>query len=152
MQRWSFGTSTLGAILPAVFTAFFVAGPVAAQTAPPPPSFIEQQPEGQWRARLLIGDKVTNKAGETVGKVDDLLVDNSGRVTAVVVGVGGFLGMGEKNIALPYQALSFGTDQRGDRIVTVEIAKEDMEKAPEFKPREKTALERAAPSQEGQRK
>jgi hypothetical protein len=59
-------------------------------------NFVTVQPAGQWLASQFIGQPVTNNAGERVGDVNDLLFDKSGQVSTVVIGVGGFLGVGEK--------------------------------------------------------
>lgn len=59
-----------------------------------------QQPN-QWLGSTLIGMTVVDPDDNTIGEVDDLLVEKSGKIEALVVGVGGFLGIGEKDIALP---------------------------------------------------
>jgi hypothetical protein len=92
-------------IIPTLAAALIVASAAAvAQTAPPAPlttdnPFVTAQGEGQWLASWFIGQTVTNHAGETIGGVNDLLFDKSGRISSAVIGVGGFLGMGEKNVA-----------------------------------------------------
>jgi sporulation protein YlmC with PRC-barrel domain len=105
--------------------------------------FVVVQPEGQWLATLLIGQTVTNDAGESVGDINDLLVDKSGRIANVVIGVGGFLGIGEKNVAVPYDALSVRTDDKGKRVVRMSVSKEVLKAAPDFKSTEKTLYIRA---------
>lgn len=56
----------------------------------------------------IIGVKVKNPAVETLGKIDKLVIDKtSGKVCYVTLGVGGFLGIGEKHIAVPWNALSY---------------------------------------------
>jgi hypothetical protein len=51
--------------------------------------------------------KIYNSSNENIGDVNDLIVDKKGNIDAVVVGVGGFLGIGEKNVALPYGAITW---------------------------------------------
>ncbi len=51
--------------------------------------------EGQWRASKLVGVNVYNEANEKIGDIGDVILDKSGKVENVVLGVGGFLGMGE---------------------------------------------------------
>jgi len=63
--------------------------------------------QGDWRSSKLVGVKVYNNNNENVGSIDDLLVDKSGAVKGVVIGVGGFLGMGEHLVAVPYEKLKF---------------------------------------------
>jgi sporulation protein YlmC with PRC-barrel domain len=48
---------------------------------------------------------VYDPSDNKIGRVDDILIDKEGRVTAVIIGVGGFLGMGEKDVALPFSSV-----------------------------------------------
>lgn len=63
--------------------------------------------KGNWRASKLMGLNVYNEANEKLGDINELLVDKSGRVHAVVIGIGGFLGMGEHDIAVSMDKLKF---------------------------------------------
>jgi len=63
--------------------------------------------QGDWRSSKLVGVKVYNNNNENVGSIDDLLVDKSGAVKGVVIGVGGFLGMGEHLVAVSFDQLKF---------------------------------------------
>jgi hypothetical protein len=69
--------------------------------------FITEQQPTQWRGSRLIGLDVYGANNEKIGDVNDILVDRQGNADAVVVGVGGFLGIGEKNVALPYSAFEW---------------------------------------------
>ena len=60
---------------------------------------------GEWRASKLKGVNVYNNANEKIGDVNEILIDNSGKIDAVVIGVGGFLGMGEHDVAVPFNQL-----------------------------------------------
>ena len=80
----------------------------------------------------IVGRNVYSKTGEKIGDVNDLLVDGSGKVTGVVIGVGGFLGVGEKAVALPYAALTTTLDDKGERRLTVDVTKDALQKAPTF--------------------
>ena len=62
---------------------------------------------GEWRASKMVGLKIYNDANESVGSINDLLMDKSGAVKIAVIGVGGFLGMGEHLVAVPYDKLKF---------------------------------------------
>ena len=62
---------------------------------------------GQWRTSKMDGIKVYNDANENIGSISDLLMDKSGAVKIAVIGVGGFLGMGEHLVAVPYEKLKF---------------------------------------------
>jgi sporulation protein YlmC with PRC-barrel domain len=63
-----------------------------------------------WRVTKLRGLSVYNDNNEKLGSIDDILLDNSGKVEAVVIGVGGFLGMGEHYVAVPFNQLQFSYD------------------------------------------
>jgi PRC-barrel domain len=69
--------------------------------------FITQQQQNQWRASRLIGVDVYGSDNEKIGDINEVLVDRSGNADAVVLGVGGFLGIGEKNVALPFNAFEW---------------------------------------------
>lgn len=86
------------------------AAALAQQTTPAPTgavSFVTKAEPGQYRASQLVGVKIYNAKDENVGNVNDVLVDKKGTVVGVVIGVGGFLGIGEKNVALPYTAITW---------------------------------------------
>lgn len=70
-------------------------------------AFITQQAPGTWQASKLIGVGVYNQTNEKVGSISDVLLDQSGRATGVVIGVGGFLGLGERSVAVPFDALKW---------------------------------------------
>ncbi len=105
--------------------------------------FVTVQPAGQWLASQFMGQPVTNDAGENIGSIGDLLFDKSGHIANVVIGVGGFLGIGEKSVALPYSSLAITADAEGKRVVKVAISKEQLKAAPDFKSTEKTVYMRA---------
>jgi sporulation protein YlmC with PRC-barrel domain len=63
--------------------------------------------EGQWRSSKLIGVDVYNDANEKVGDIEELILDRSGKVEHVVLGVGGFLGMGEHYVAVAFDKLKW---------------------------------------------
>jgi sporulation protein YlmC with PRC-barrel domain len=63
--------------------------------------------QGDWRASKMVGLRVYNDKNESVGAINDLLMDKSGNIKAVVIGVGGFLGMGEHLVAIPFDKVKF---------------------------------------------
>jgi len=99
----------------------FIAAPALAQTTAPASNapaattaapagsghFLAQEKPGQWRASKLKGLNVYNNNNEKIGDINELLVDKDGKIDAVVVGAGGFLGMGEHDVALPFSELKF---------------------------------------------
>jgi hypothetical protein len=87
---------------------------------------------GDVSARALLKETVKNAANETIGDVNDVLIGDDGKIAAVIVGVGGFLGMGEKDVALPYDQLVFAEGAGDDLVVTTSATKESLETAPEY--------------------
>jgi sporulation protein YlmC with PRC-barrel domain len=75
---------------------------------------------------------VYDKNQNTVGKVDDVLIDKSGKVTTLMVGVGGFLGAGEKDVALPFAAVQ--PEKKNDKwYLTVDETKDSLKSAAGYK-------------------
>ena len=68
------------------------------------------QLQGDWRASKVVGLSVYNQNNEKLGSINDLLMDKSGNIKAVVLGVGGFLGMGEHLVAVPLEKVKFSTE------------------------------------------
>lgn len=89
--------------------------PPAASTAPaastPPAasstSTADASYQGNWRASKLVGLTVYNENNESLGSINDLLTDKTGNIKAVVIGVGGFLGVGEHLVAVPLDKIKF---------------------------------------------
>lgn len=63
--------------------------------------------EGEWRASKLVGVNVYNGANEKVGDINEIILDRSGKVANVILGVGGFLGLGEHYVAVPFDKLTW---------------------------------------------
>ena len=66
--------------------------------------------KGNWRASKLVGLNVYNDSNESLGSINDLLTDKSGDIKGVVIGVGGFLGVGEHLVAVPLDKVKFVED------------------------------------------
>ena len=79
----------------------------AAPTATTAGSHETMMLKGNWRASKLMGLNVYNDANEKLGDINELILDKNGKVAAVVIGVGGFLGMGEHDIAVSMDKLKF---------------------------------------------
>ncbi|WP_114946997.1 PRC-barrel domain-containing protein [Microvirga calopogonii] len=77
-------------------------------------NWMTQERAGQWRASKIEGLNVYNNNNEKIGDISELLVDQSGKVEAVVIGVGGFLGMGEHDVAVPFDQIKFVTEPRAN--------------------------------------
>jgi sporulation protein YlmC with PRC-barrel domain len=72
--------------------------------------YVTQNRPDLWRASRLEGLNVYNLNNEKVGDIREVLVNPQGQVEAVVIGVGGFLGLGERDVAVPYNALQWVND------------------------------------------
>ena len=66
--------------------------------------------QGNWRASKLVGLSVYNDKNESVGSINDMLTDKNGKIVAVVIGVGGFLGVGEHLVAVPFDKVKFSSE------------------------------------------
>src|SRR6478609_430464 len=66
--------------------------------------------QGDWRTSKMVGLSVYNDANESIGSVNELLADKSGNIKAVVIGVGGFLGVGEHLVAVPFDKVKWVTE------------------------------------------
>jgi len=89
----------------------------------------------QILATRFIGANIYNGTGdeaETVGDVNDIIMTPDGRAVAVIAGVGGFLGLGEKEVAVSIDELSWQTDADGDQVLVGDLTKEELENAPAF--------------------
>ena len=75
-------------------------------------NWMTQEKPGQWRASKLEGLDVYNNNNEKIGDISELLVDDNGQIQAVVIGVGGFLGMGEHDVAVPFDQIKFVNEPR----------------------------------------
>ena len=103
-----------------------------------------QSPE-QISANTYIGQAVYNTGDESIGNISDLIMEKDGGITAAVVGVGGFLGIGEKSVAVPFEKISItqAPDSDDVKLTTTETA-ESLQAAPEFKTTSQQMAERQA--------
>lgn len=97
----------------------------------------------QFRAKAALGAKVLDSGGAEVGRVSDLVLNEDGRLAAVVVNVGGILGIGGKDVAVAANKARLISDETG-RVVELEIPKSDLVQAPEFKTQEELKSELGA--------
>jgi hypothetical protein len=95
--------------------------------------FVNTQTSDQWLASDLMDMRIMGSGDENIGSISDLLVDKDGKIVAAVVGVGGFLGIGQKNVAISFDALDVTQDKDGNPQARLTLTKQDLEKAPEFK-------------------
>ena len=89
-----------------------------------------EQAANELRIDWVTGASVTSPDDEAIGEVRDVIVDReSGQVIAAIIGVGGLLGIGEKQIAVPWDQLTINSDAQE---VTTELTKQEAEAAPEY--------------------
>jgi hypothetical protein len=100
--------------------------PPAAATSSPEPTGMPKNPDltvatvklqGGSRISKLIGSAVYNDQNEKIGSLDDLILKDGNRIVMGVVSVGGFLGMGNKQVAVPYDQLHLETDTDQTKII-----------------------------------
>jgi hypothetical protein len=87
----------------------------------------------QGEATSILGREVTGPDGKTVGRIVDVLVDELGQPRAVVVDVGGFLGIGVRRIAVVWSALHFTRDPAGRGRILLEMTANQIKATPEYK-------------------
>jgi sporulation protein YlmC with PRC-barrel domain len=93
-----------------VLAAAALVTPAFAQNKPspiPPPATSQANSAGEWRASKLVGVDVYNEQNEKVGDINEVLLAHTGKVAGVVIGVGGFLGMGEHDVLIPFDQIKF---------------------------------------------
>jgi len=96
------------------------------------PKFLSKQESTDLLASNLIGQSVYNSQDESVGDINDLVTDENGKVIAVLVGTGGFLGLGEKDVALGFEELRFTRTEDGNIKVTANLTQETLASAPDY--------------------
>jgi sporulation protein YlmC with PRC-barrel domain len=98
---------------------------------------ITAQKPDEWLATRLRGTSVLGSDGVKIGSVDDILIDRSGSIKALVIGVGGFLGIGAKDVAIPFKQFQVvaGTEGKAD-VLTLSMTKDQLTDAEDFKPYE----------------
>jgi sporulation protein YlmC with PRC-barrel domain len=106
--------------------------------------FVAKQAAGESSSSGLIGTKIQNSANENIGDVNYLVLDENGSVTTVVIGVGGFLGVGEKNVGVPYKSVTREVDKDGNAVFKLNATKEELSAAPAYEWTEKGTLQKAA--------
>src|SRR5207237_3799512 len=81
--------------------------PATTPASPAPAAASDTSFNGTWRTSKVVGLNVYNDSNESLGSINDLLTDKSGNIKAVVIGVGGFLGVGEHLVAIAFDKVKF---------------------------------------------
>lgn len=96
-----------------------------------------EQAANEWRVDWITGTNVTSPEGENIGSISDLILDGeTGQMKAAIIGVGGFLGIGEKQIALPWADLVINSDAQQ---ISSDLTREEADAAPEYVFRDREA-------------
>jgi sporulation protein YlmC with PRC-barrel domain len=111
----------------------------APTTAPSSPTagatgglFANVQPNELMTSNLIDLD-VYNHANEKIGEIEDMILDNNKTARAIVIGVGGFLGIGERHVAVEPSAVQVARDNNGNWRAVVNATREQLRTAPEFR-------------------
>jgi PRC-barrel domain protein len=116
----------------AMISIALLSGGVGAQGTPQTVELAKvdvQKLSAGYRASKVIGSSVVNDANETIGTVDDLLVSRDGKQPYAVLSIGGFLGMGNRLVVVPYETLKFADK----KVMLPGGTKEGLKMLPEFK-------------------
>jgi sporulation protein YlmC with PRC-barrel domain len=137
--------TAIGAVAASAHAANDTAATAAGSTAIAPAGdlFVPQVDATDHLASRLMGAAVydgTSADAQSIGKVNDLILGDNGALDAVVVGVGGFLGIGEKNVGISYSSLQWEM-RDGDPVLVVATTKEALQNAPSV---DVSALDQAA--------
>jgi sporulation protein YlmC with PRC-barrel domain len=105
----------------------------ATEAAPPPASntFVAERRPDQWLASSLKAKNVYDRNDAKIGVINDLVISHDGRVLTVVVGVGGFLGIGEKNVGVPFQDIKISLRDTNEWLV-LDRSRDELRAAPAF--------------------
>jgi hypothetical protein len=98
------------------------------------PGFTQNQDPTQWRGTKLIGASVYGPDNSSIGEISDVIIGSDGSIKAVVIGVGGFLGVAQKDVAVPFNALNVTRTPSSSTInkITVSYTKDQLKSAPQF--------------------
>lgn len=115
-------------LLTATAIVLGTAGLAAAQTMPAP--IMSSAPAGKTVTKYYK-QSVYDRAKDKIGSIDDVIVSDSGQITGFMVGVGGFLGAGEKDVAVPFSAVH-AEMKNGDWYLTLDTTKDALKSAHGF--------------------
>lgn len=95
-------------------------------------TFLASKPDRGYHSDSLVGREIVNRStDESIGEVSDLVLDENGQVQAVIVSVGGVMGLGERDVAIAWDKLNRETE--GDEVkLSVDMTQESLEDAPKY--------------------
>ncbi|HSM26738.1 MAG TPA: PRC-barrel domain-containing protein [Thioalkalivibrio sp.] len=108
---------------------------MAQGSTPDPRAYLTSRPANSFRVDQLIGSNLESRTDAgTIGSISDLVIDEDGQILAVIVEVGGFLGIGQKDVAIPWDSVERTMNDKGDGYeLHVSASKEALTDAPEYK-------------------
>ncbi len=118
--------------LTAVAALMIAIGPLAAQTTAPASTavtFVAKQEPTEVLGTDFVGTPVVTKDKQQIGKISNLVFDHTGHIELAVIGVGGFLGIGEKEVAVPFEALK-GDLVNDKPVFLIDATKDEVKAAP----------------------
>lgn len=95
-------------------------------------TFSSAQSADEWRSSNIVGQAVYNKADEKVGDINELVLGPDGKISHAVIGVGGFLGMGEKLVAVQFSDLVISRNADNKVRITLDSTKDALQNAPDY--------------------
>lgn len=114
--------------------------PVRTDQPPAPPARAPELPAeasvtvlGSSQAQGVLGREVRSMADENMGRIVDVIVDHAGQARAAIIDFGGFLGVGSRRIAVDWNALRFRPDSVKRDVITLELTRDQVKAAPEYK-------------------
>jgi sporulation protein YlmC with PRC-barrel domain len=107
--------------------------PAPRQSAGPAAQIMTSIPSDSATVTHWYKQSVYDPSDSKIGEIMDVLIDKSGKVTALIVGVGGFLGMGEKDVAVPFDAVKATTKDNNKWYLVMNSTKDALKSAKGFK-------------------
>jgi len=135
IDRWMMAAALL--VLAAVASVAFAENDTDKTEAPvtspaPPPAAAEVTILNKHEVEGILGRDVRSTADENMGRIVDVLVDNTSQVRAAIIDFGGFLGVGSRKIAVDWNALHFPQPGKPGQHVTLELTRDQVKAAPEY--------------------
>jgi len=121
------GVLSMKTTLAAVAALMIAVSPAGAQTL----TFMDTQNNTEVLGTDFIGTPVNGKDGQPLGKIDNLVFDQNGRIELAVIGIGGYLGIGEKVVAVPFEAVKSDV-ANGKHVFVIDATKDQLKAAPTY--------------------
>ncbi len=96
------------------------------------PQFLTKQESSDWLSSNLVGVSVVNANQESIGSITDLIADENGKVVGVLIGSGGILGIGQKDVAVRFEDLKLSRDENNNVTALANISTDAIASAPDY--------------------